>query len=147
MSGDLNNGLELFPFHLVGKFACTEAKYLLFSPPMYSAILAAILKAWLPSLTSLCPSSFPICCCLVKFRNYTSNNLSITVLAAGIEVQGIRQEKFLFMDSLWRTIPFAKNRRIKSEQAFPNWSVAVSVQRWFRDRSLPSQLSTSIIWC
>ena len=47
MSGDLNNGLELFPFHLVGKFARTEAKYLLlFLPPMYSAILAAILKGY-----------------------------------------------------------------------------------------------------
>ena len=28
MSGNLNNGFELFPFHLFGKFSRTEAKYI-----------------------------------------------------------------------------------------------------------------------
>ena len=55
MSGNLNNGFELFPFHLVGKFSRTEAKYLLLLIPMYFAILTAILEAWLLRLTSLCP--------------------------------------------------------------------------------------------
>ena len=56
MPGNLRS--ELFPFHLVGKFSRTEAKYLLSLLPMYSATLAAILEAWLLSLTSLCPPIF-----------------------------------------------------------------------------------------
>ena len=48
MPGDLNKGFSLFLFHLVGEFSHTEAKHL-FLPPMYSAILAAFLKAWLLS--------------------------------------------------------------------------------------------------
>ena len=66
------------------------------------------------------PIDFPACSvtCLVKFRNYTSNNLSITVLAAGIQVQGIRQEKFLFMDSL--SEPFLSQRieELKANKPF-----------------------------
>ena len=35
MSGNLNKGFELFPFHLVGKFPRTEAKYPLFAPYVF----------------------------------------------------------------------------------------------------------------
>ena len=78
MSGNLNNGFELFPFHLVLKFSRTEAKYLLFLPPVYSPILTAILKAWLLS----CAHRFQhVVFVLLELHKY-SNNLPITVSAA-----------------------------------------------------------------
>ena len=121
MSENLNNGFELFPFHLVGKFSRTEAKYLLLLPPMYSAIFTAILAT---KFDAIVPTDFPACCfcsvtCLIilELHKY-SNNLLITVSAASTEVQGILQEEFLFMDSLWTTIPIPKNIRIKTNKPF-----------------------------
>ena len=100
MSENLSNRFELFPFHLVGKFSHTEAKYL-FLTPMYSAILTAILKAWLLNVTSLCPLIFQhvdfvrsvTCLVILELHKY-SNNLSIIASAAPTEVQGILQEEF-----------------------------------------------------
>ena len=57
------------------------------------------------------------CLVILELQKY-SNNLSITVSAAPTEVQGILQEEFLFMDSLWTTIHIAKNRRIKTSKQF-----------------------------
>ena len=82
MSGDLNSGFELFPFHPVGKFSRTETKYLLFLPPMYSAILTATLKAWLLSLTSLRPPIFQYVVFVLSLVTFVLAQLPSGVLAA-----------------------------------------------------------------
>ena len=72
----------------------------------------------------IAPTDFPACflcpvtCLVILELHKCSNNLPITVSAAPTEVQGILQEEFLFMDSLWTTIPIAKNRRIKTNKPF-----------------------------
>ena len=63
----------------------------------------------------IAPNQF---CSMFFLFSHLSCNLSITVSAAPTEVQGILQEEFLFMDSLWTTIPIAKNRRIKMNKPF-----------------------------
>ena len=68
MPGNLNKGFSLFLFHLVGEFSHTEAKHL-FLPPMYSAILAAFLKAWLLS-DIIVPTDLPCCLCTAMFCKF-----------------------------------------------------------------------------
>ena len=105
MSGNLNNGSELFPFHLVGKFSRTEAKYL--------AILTAILKTWLLSLTSLRRHRFSmqhvVFILSLELHKY-SNNLPIAVSAAPTEdtARGVSFHGFPVNNH-----PFAKDWRIK----------------------------------
>ena len=97
MSGNLNNGYELFPFHLVGKFSRTEAKYLL-----TLLLFDRHLEGLATKLTSLRPPIFfcSVTCLVILELHKYSNNLPITVSAAPTEVQRIQQEEFLFMDSL-----------------------------------------------
>ena len=66
----------------VNKFSRTETKYLLFLPPMYSAILTATLKAWLLSLTSLRPPIFQYVVFVLSLVTFVLAQLPSGVLAA-----------------------------------------------------------------
>ena len=117
MSGNVNNGFELSPFHLVGKFSPTEAKSPLFASYVFHHF-DCHLEGLATKFDVIAPTNFPACCfcsvttflVILELYKY-SNNLPITVSAARTEVQGIVQEE-------WTTIPIAKNRRIKTNKPF-----------------------------